>query len=93
MLINADPKDPSEVKTYTVDWTPQLNSGATISTSTWVLPTGITNSADGIVSANTATSILLSGGTHNTDYACINRITTSDGETLEQTGLLRVRNS
>jgi RNA 3'-terminal phosphate cyclase len=53
----------------------------------------VVNDADGIVSADTQTSILLSGGTHNTDYACINRITTSDGETLEQTGLLRVRNS
>jgi hypothetical protein len=92
-MLNADPKDPSEVKTYTMNWVPQLNDAATISTSTWVLPTGITNSADGIISANTKTSIIISGGTHNTDYACINRITTSDGETLEQTGLLRVRNS
>jgi hypothetical protein len=92
-MLNADPKDPNEIKTYTMDWTPYLNTGATISTSLWVVPAGVTNSADAIVSANTKTSILVSGGTHGTDYACINRITTSDGETLEQTGLLRVRNS
>jgi hypothetical protein len=92
-MLFADPKDPNEVKTYTMDWVPQLNTGATISTSTWVLPSGVVNDADGIVSADTQTSILLSGGTHGTDYSCINRITTSDGETLEQTGLLRVRNS
>lgn len=86
----VDPKDPHETKIYTFDWTNQLNSSATIAGSTWVV-TGVTNVQDSIVTGNLSTSIKLSGGVDGQDYICTNRVTTSDGETLERSGLLRVR--
>jgi hypothetical protein len=87
----VDSKDPQEVKTYTMDWTLYLNSGATISTSAWTVTSGITKTSDGIVAGNVKTSILLSGGKIGRDYVCTNTVTTSDGETLESSGVVPVR--
>lgn len=89
--MNAvDPKDPGETKVYTMDWTTQLASGATVSTSTWSTP-GLTQTAAGIVAGSLQTSVTLSGGTDGQDYPCTNTVATSDGETLVQTGVVRVR--
>lgn len=91
-LLNAvDPKDPGESKLYTMDWTASLNTGATVSTSTWTVPPGLTNVADAIVTGSKQTSVQISGGTDGQDYEVLNEVTTSDGETLRQAGLLRVR--
>lgn len=92
LLDPVDPKDPAEAKFYTMDWTAQLNSGATISTTAWVVP-GLTNVTDSIVTGNLKTTIKLSAGVDGQDYPCTNTITTSDGETLVQTGVVRVRRS
>ena len=76
--------------------------GATISTAAWTLPTGITkdSSNQNIViihgvsyAANTVCTIWLSGGTDNTDYDLLCRITTSDGRTLDKTITVPVRSS
>jgi hypothetical protein len=92
MVTGVEAKDPQEVKTYTMDWTSRLQEGATIATSVWAIsPSGLTKDSDGILAGNQKTSILLSAGTHGYDYLCLNTITTSDGETLEETGKLRVR--
>lgn len=90
--LNAvDPKDPGESKLYTMDWTASLNSGATVSTSSWTIPSGLTKVTDGIVSGALKTTVQLSGGVDGQDYECLNEVVTSDGETLRQSGLLRVR--
>jgi hypothetical protein len=91
LLPIVEPKDPSEVKFYTMDWTLTLNTGATISTSSWTVESGLTKDSDAIVSGNKKTTILVSGGTDGVDYKATNQITTSDGETLERTGLIPVR--
>ena len=74
--------------------------GATISTSVWTVETGITEDSEdsaavsvGGVSygVNTVATIWLSSGTHNTDYELVNRITTSDSRTLDQTVIIPVR--
>jgi hypothetical protein len=90
-LNDVDPKDPGESKLYTMDWTATLSSGATVSTSTWTLPPGLTNVADAIVTGSLKTTVKVSGGNDGQDYELVNQITTSDGETLVQAGLLRVR--
>lgn len=90
MARRVDPKDPNEVKIYTVNWTRGLNAGATISTSTWIVPAGITKNSDSILTGNLQTSIVLSGGTAGS-YELVNRVTTSDGETLEHTVTVWVR--
>lgn len=91
-LNPVDPKDPSEALTYTMDWTDALNSGATVSTSTWALePSGLTNDDDAIVTGNLKTTIKVSGGVHGTDYVATNTVVTSDSETLIRRGTIRVR--
>ncbi len=110
--MSLPPKDPNGVDFYHIVWcskdgtndgsagdTGELQ-GATISTTTWTLPSGITKDSDnksaltmrGITyGANTVTSILLSSGTGGLDYELLNRITTSDSRTLDKTITIPVR--
>lgn len=81
-------KDPNAVLDYVVDWTTWLGTD-TIVTSTWTVPAGITKDSDS--KTNTAATIWLSGGTENTDYACVNRITTAGGRTEDQTITIKCR--
>ena len=88
-LTFETPKDPDEVKDYGVNWADRLDEGDTIATSVWVVPTGITqNSASNTA---TTTTIWLSGGTLNTTYSLVNRITTAGGRTLDQTCKLKCK--
>ena len=81
MAIPIYTKDPNAIETFGVDWSERLED-ATIETSSWTLPSGITNTGDSI-SGQTA-MIILSGGTAGNSYQLTNRITTSSGETLDQ---------
>lgn len=65
--------------------------GATISTSVWTVPDGITKQSDNTSAveikgvtygAGTVATIWLTGGTNLESYALRNTITTSDGRTL-----------
>jgi hypothetical protein len=106
-------KDPDEVRPFTIVWCTLADAtndgstsdtgelqGATISTSTWTVPSGITKDSDntssvtiqGVTySASTVATIVLSGGTDLTDYDIENEITTSDGRTLNKTITIKVR--
>lgn len=81
-------KDPDEVLDYTIDWSARLDTGETITASTWVVPPGITKDSDTF--ASTATVIWLSGGTAGSTYALTNRITTSDSRTMDMSVQLPV---
>lgn len=81
-------KDPDEVLDYTIDWTARLGSD-TISTSTWIVPTGITEDSNS--NTTTATTIWLSGGTVNQIYELTNRVVTAGGRTMDKTVRLPVR--
>lgn len=83
------PKDPSDVLDYTRDWSTDLVTGETISTSTWTVPTGITKDSDS--NDDDTATIWLSGGTHGTDYEVANKIVTSAGRTYERTFRIQVR--
>jgi hypothetical protein len=74
--------------------------GATISTYTLTVPSGVTKTTDnkaavtirGVAYAiNTVVAVWLSGGTDNKDYAITCQVVTSDGRTLEQTMIVPVR--
>jgi hypothetical protein len=100
-------KDPSDVRTYYIVWASRdaTNDGSssdlgelqseTISTSTWIVPTGITKDSDAIAGAITLrsvtydasniTSITLSSGTAGVDYDLVNQIVTSGSRTIERT--------
>ena len=105
-------KDPHAVRKFHIVWCDRtgLNDGssadlgdlqsATISTSTWFVPAGITkdsaNNSELIVQGityaeNTSSTIWLSAGALGKDYDLVNRITTSDSETLDKTITIKVR--
>lgn len=82
-------KDPNAVLDFKVDWTSWLQAGETISTSTFVVPSGITKNSE----SNTTTSatVWLSGGTGGgTVYKLVNRITTNQARTEDRTLEIRV---
>lgn len=81
MGIERRYKDPNESIFFGVDWTDYLGT-ANISTSTWIVPTGITNLTSSLTTKTA--SIKLSGGTLGIVYRVTNRITTSAGETVDQ---------
>ncbi len=105
-------KDPNNIEPFFVIWAAKsgLNDasladngdlqGATISTSTWTVPAGITKDSDNkgavtirtvVYAINTAATIWLSGGTAGTDYELVNQIVTSDSRTLDKTIIIQVR--
>jgi len=73
-------KDPSEVKDFAIDWSEALE-GDTIATSTWLLPSGVTESS--ATNTTTLATIFLAGGTAGSSYVIVNQITTAAGRTLE----------
>lgn len=78
-------KDPNEILVYGMDWTDWLNTGAGISTSTWVI-TGddaVLTKDEAAVSGAEA-SVRLTAGTEGVTYKVENRIVTD--ETPAQTG-------
>lgn len=81
-------KDPDEVLDYQLDWAERLDSD-TITTSTWIVPDGITKNSDG--KSNTATTIWLSGGESNSSYLITNRIVTAGGRTMDQSVRLKIK--
>ncbi len=90
-LKPVEPKSPSESKLYTMDWSGGLSPGTTIATSAWTIqPAGLTNAADAIVTGNLKTSIRVSGGAVGVDYILTNTITTSDTQTLNNSGIVSV---
>lgn len=80
MSLGTRIKDPQDIRIYTIGWSGWLGT-ATIATSTWVVPTGVTNVVD--ASTTTTTSIKVSSGTNGRTYPIANRITTSAGETRQ----------
>ena len=71
-------KDPDAVLDYSVDWSAWLGSD-TISTSTWTVPTGLTEGSS--TNDDDGTTIWLSGGTLDAYYLIVNKIITAGGRT------------
>ena len=83
-------KDPQEVLDYQIDWSDWLDTD-TISTSAWVVQTGITK--DSSSNTTTTATVWLSGGTNGSRYVITNTITTSDGRTAERSFIIKVSES
>lgn len=105
-------KDPNSVEPFYIVWVSPNNTndgttsdtgrlqGATISSDTWTVATGITEDSSNnsgvtiqgvIYAVNTVSCIWLSGGTAGTDYDLVNRVVTSDSRTLDHTITIKVR--
>ena len=87
--LNLFEKDPNAVLDYTVDWTAWLDSD-TISTSTWTVPSGITE--DSSTNDTEIAIIFLSSGTAGEIYSVTNRITTAAGRTDDRTIRIKMVN-
>ena len=90
-IPQAPDKDPGSVIDYGIDWNdstvgPWLATGETISTSTWIVPTGLVSDSE--TNTTTATAIFLSGGTIDVTYTLTNRIVTTDGRTEDRSMLI-----
>ena len=83
------PKDPDEILDYNIDWSPRLTTPDTIASSEWFVPDGLVNENDGMEAATT--TIWLSSGTLNDKYEILNRITTLEGRTMDQTVTLQIK--
>ena len=87
-------KDPDEVLDYLYDFAALTNgngdedylqAGETISTYSFVVPTGITKDSDVLVNGDTSVKVWLSGGTLGESYNITCRIDTDAGRTVDRT--------
>ena len=89
--------DPDEKLDYGFDWSKPLavdTPADTITASTWIVPSGITQSGSPAPSFDdTTTTIWLEGGTANQDYIIINRITTAATRKFEASFVVSVRST
>lgn len=81
-------KDPDEILDYSLDWSTILETGETLSTVTWTVPSGLTKISDS--EASGVTTIWLSGGTSGTLYELGIRVITSASRTYDLTVRLPV---
>ena len=88
-------KDPDEILDYTIDWQgdndPVLETGETITTATWTVPSGLTE--DSSSKTSTTATVVLSGGTDKQKYQIAGKIVTSSSpaRTYERTVNLLVK--
>ena len=81
-------KDVDAVLDYGVDWSDWLDTGETISTSTYTVTAGITKDSDS--NTTTASTVWLSGGTDGTSYTITNEVVTSDSRTDQRSFTVKV---
>jgi hypothetical protein len=112
MATNVPSKDPDAVEPYFFVWCSEDGTndggstddgelqGATISSYTLTVPSGITKDSDNknavtiqgtSYDANTVVAVWLSGGTEDNSYDLTCRIVTSDSRTLDKTITIPVR--
>jgi len=82
--------DPAAVLDYAVDWASWLGVGETISASSWVVGTGITQTTPAPSFTTTKATIWLTGGTAGTEYTITNHVTTTAGRQDERSFTVRV---
>ena len=90
-MVGQDIKDKDEAIAYTLDWSADVNS-STIDTSSWTVPSGLTNESTSIGSSALTTSIRLSGGTPGQVYVIENTVTLLSGEDLQASFKVTVQN-
>lgn len=89
MIIAILEKNPNSALDYTVDWSPWLPTGRTITTALLTVPSGITKASE----ANTTTthSFRLDDGSDWTDYEIVTRVTLDNGQIDQRSLIIQVR--
>lgn len=88
-------KAPAAVLNYGRDWSPWLEPGDTVVSSTWTLDPANPDAAlirAGATNTTTVTTIIVSGGTLGARYRMTNRITTAHGLTDERSDFWEIAN-
>lgn len=84
--------DPQDKKDYTIDWADRLAAAETISTSTWTVPAGITQTTPSPSNTTTTTTIWLTGGTAGVHYKITNHVVTNQGREYDWSIVVQVKN-
>ena len=84
-------KDPDEEITYAIDWEPRIGKDSISAASFSVTSGGVTIS-DSEHDGHTLSQVNVSGGTAGTRAKVLCSITTEDGQTLQQTATILIRN-
>ena len=84
-------KAAADIVDYTIDWSADLATGESISTSTWTADTGITLDDDSDTA--TTTTVFVTGGTAGVKYKLVNTIVTDNAvpRTLVKTIVVPVK--
>jgi hypothetical protein len=82
-ILKTFRKTATEYLDFTIDWTKWLPTGDTITSSSWTVPSGITNGME--TNTTILASIWLSSGTLGTTYDLVNSIKTSLGRQADRT--------
>ncbi len=83
--------DPEESRAYDFDFTNDLASGETISSTTITADSGITVSGDTLDGTSKIVQVTLTGGTAGVDYHVACKVTTSAPQTIKRTGIVKCR--
>ena len=81
-IPSAPYKDPDSVVDYGCDWSGLMQSGESVTGSTWTIPADLTGSSetnDGVI-----TGVMLSGGVDGESYTITNQVTTTQGRTHDR---------
>jgi hypothetical protein len=88
MSLETIIKAPDDARPVSVDWT-DYTGAATISSTDWVVATGLTLGATGEIGE--VRTALISGGQEGCDYLATCQVTLNTGEIKEQAVLIKVR--
>lgn len=82
-------KSAADVLNFSIDFGPDIDTGDGVASVVWAFPAGITKDSQGLT-GNIAT-VIVSGGTADTDYRITATATLTSGLILEQQARLTVR--
>jgi hypothetical protein len=84
-------KDPNEVLDYDINWAPQLGTGELLASSVFSVVSGTVEIDSDTYDADGVTTVWLSGGAVGEACIILNRVTTSEDRTYDQSVRLRIR--
>lgn len=91
MSLGTKVQDPSDVRIWAFDWSAFLaERSTTISSSSWAVQAGLTEVAES--NTTTTATVKVSGGTNGTKYLVTNTVVLANGETVEKSFSLWIRN-
>lgn len=81
--MEDDTKVPKADVNYTIDWTEWLN-GDTIAASKWVVPDGLTKTAESVDVPLQKATVKLTGGVVGKTYTIVNRVTSTTSQETDE---------